>query len=89
MTATTKLGKQYPDHTKLLDAAEAFFEALKRDAPAEEIRDIIKDVSIPPRKARRLKQRFGKEFVLGLGFDLSKANSEFGEGWLDEPEEEE
>jgi hypothetical protein len=82
MTTETIGKKTYPDNSALLDAAEEFFDALDRDAPEEELRAIMKKVPISPEKAQSFKKLYGKEFLV-REFNLSEADAEFGEGWLD------
>ncbi len=40
-----------------------------------------------PDVAKAFKEVYGKEYLLSLGFDLTEANLQFGEGWLDAPDE--
>lgn len=48
-------------------------------------------VTIPllPERAKLRKRLFGKEHLIEDGYDLSLANAEYGENWLNEPDEEE
>jgi hypothetical protein len=83
MTTETRAKRTYPDNSALLDAAEEFLDAIKRNAPEEEIRAIMKKIPIPTEKALSYKKLYGKEFLLEE-FNLSEVNAELGEGWLDE-----
>ncbi len=82
MTTEATAKRTYPDNTALLDAAEEYFAALDRDAPEEELREIMMKIPISPQKALSFKRLYGKEFLLEE-FNLSEANAAFGEGWLD------
>ncbi len=84
MTTTTKPKKQYPDNSKLLDIVEEYNEAMARNAPIEEIREITKHIPVDPRHALSMKRRYGKEFLITGKFNLTLANEKYGEGWLDE-----
>lgn len=84
VTAETVIKKQYPDNSKWLDLVERYIEAQARNAPLEEIREITKDLPIDPRHALFMKEQYGKEFLIQEKFNLSRANAEYGEGWLDE-----
>ncbi len=84
MTTEAITKRQYPDNSKMLDIVEQYLEAAARDAPLEEIREITKHIPIDPRRALFMKRQYGKEFILREKFNLSLANAEFGEGWLDE-----
>jgi hypothetical protein len=85
MTAKIMINKKhYPDNSRMLDIVEQYFEAQGRNAPIEEIREITKDIPVSPRHALSMKKRYGKEFLIREKFNLSRANAEYGEGWLDE-----
>ncbi len=88
MKTVTQPKNCYSDNTALLDAAEEFFEALERDATDEELREIFQKIPISPENAKYAKRVYGKELMLQAGTNLALANAEFGEGWLDEPDEE-
>lgn len=53
----------------------------------EKLREVGPRLPIDPIWARGYKRMFGKEALLAAGFNLSEANKEMGEGWIDEPEE--
>ncbi len=40
-----------------------------------------------PDVAKAFKEVYGKEYLLAMGLDLTEANLQFGEGWLDAPNE--
>lgn len=84
MTTGAKIKKQYPDNSRMLDIVEEYLEAMARNAPLEEIREITKHIPVDPRHALFMKKQYGKEFILREKFNLSLANAEYGEGWLDE-----
>ncbi len=84
MTTATNPKKHYPDNSKMLDIVEEYLAAMKRKAPIEEIREITKHIPVDPRHASFMKRQYGKEFLLEGKFNLTLANAEYGEGWLDE-----
>lgn len=49
--------------------------------------EIGKQIPMAPHCAKTYKSMYGKEALLEAGFNLSEANAEYGEGWLDEPDE--
>ncbi len=85
MTTETKpiTKRQYPDNSKMLDIVEQYLEASARDAPLEEIREITKHIPVDPRHALFMKKQYGKEFLIEGKFNLTLANEQYGEGWLD------
>jgi hypothetical protein len=48
----------------------------------EELR-LIKMIPMPAQLALIAKEMYGKEALLADGYNLSEANEEFGDGWLD------
>ncbi len=84
MTAETITQRRYPDNSKMLDIAEQYLAAQMRRAPIEEIREFAKHIPVEPRHARFMKEQYGKDFLIREKFNLSLANAEYGEGWLDE-----
>ncbi len=72
---------------------EEYFSLLKKQGEAfdkgdmaefERIGDVL---PIAPEVAKAFKEIYGKEWLLGLDLDLTDANQQFGEGWLDAPDE--
>lgn len=47
------------------------------------MREIAGQIKISPGMALAALQNWGKKRFLSLGYDLSYANSQLGEGWLD------
>ncbi len=84
MTTEAITKRQYPDNSKILDIVEQYLEAVARDAPLEEIREITKHIPVDPRHALFMKRQYGKEFLITGKFNLTLANEQYGEGWLDE-----
>ena len=84
MTTEAITKRKYVDNSKMLDIVEEYLAARKRNAPLEEIREITKHIPLDPRHALSMKRMYGKEFILREKFNLSLANAEYGEGWLDE-----
>ncbi len=58
---------------------EASLAATDRD---EKLR-LMRLLPLAPHLARIGKELYGKNFLLEGGFNLSDANEEFGDGWLD------
>lgn len=84
MTTEAITKRQYPDNSKMLDIVEEYLAARKRNAPIEEIREITKHIPVDPRHALFMKRQYGKEFLITGKFNLTLANEQYGEGWLDE-----
>ena len=64
---------------RILDASLA---ANDRGDYAEEKR-LLRSLPIEPITAKVAKRMYGKQYLLDEGYDLSHANEEYGEGWLD------
>jgi hypothetical protein len=64
---------------ELLEASLAAGESGNHD---EEVR-LMKLLPLAPHLARVAKEMYGKNYLLESGFNLSDANEEFGDGWLD------
>lgn len=62
-------------------------EALMR-GDKEEVRRIGRIIPANPITAMAFKQVYGKEWLINTGADLTEATLYWGEGWLDEPDEE-
>jgi hypothetical protein len=54
----------------------------RNDEP--EVDRLTRLLPMVPYIVRAFKRVYGKEAVLEVGFDLTQANLEYGEGWLDE-----
>jgi hypothetical protein len=63
----------------LLDAIKAAEDA---DDEAEAER-LMRTLPLAPALARIAKENYGKEFLIEHGYNLSEANVEYGDGWLD------
>ncbi len=50
----------------------------------DEFSRIGRSMPFEPVVAKAIKKVYGKEALLARGYDLTEANREFGEGWLDE-----
>lgn len=50
----------------------------------EEFVRIARIIPLSPIWATAIKEVYGKDYLLGLGFDLTEATFQLGEGWLDE-----
>lgn len=72
---------------------EEYFSLLKEQGAAFDRGDMaefdrISDMlPIAPVVAKAIKDVYGKEYLLNLDLDLTDADYEFGEGWLDAPDE--
>jgi hypothetical protein len=64
---------------ELLDAIQVAEHAGDKD---EAYRLMVK-LPLHPGMAEIGKELYGKEFLLESGYDLSEANAEFGDDWLD------
>lgn len=58
--------------------------AFKRGDTMEGIR-IGQIMPFNPIMAMAIKNVYGKEYLLDMGLNLTRANEKWGEGWLDEP----
>ncbi len=83
----TKRKTCYPENAELLDIAEEFSAAADRDAPYEELLRIARKIKASPDTAKYMKRVYGKEMLKEMKLDFTLADAEFGEGWLDEPDE--
>lgn len=44
---------------------------------------LMRKLPLAPGLAQIAKEMYGKEYLTSRGYDLSEANAEFGDGWLD------
>ena len=44
----------------------------------------MRKLPLAPGLAEIAKDMYGKEYLIENGYDLSEANAEFGDGWLDQ-----
>lgn len=73
----------YDEYCEITDKA---FAAHKR-GDIEEYNRIILSIPLSPFIAKKLKRVHGKQYLFEIGADLTEANLEFGEGWLDNAED--
>lgn len=66
--------------------SDEMFEA-RRSGDMETYERIGRFLPLNPVAAKIFKEVYGKEFMLDAGFDLTEATLLYGEGWLDEPNE--
>lgn len=63
----------------LLDAIEK-----AEDASDEaEAGRLMRELPLAPGLAKIAKEMYGKEYLINRGYNLTEANAEFGDGWLD------
>ena len=43
---------------------------------------VMKTAPLPPYLAKVLKEKVGADFLIDAGYNLSEAEAEFGQGWL-------
>ncbi len=63
----------------LLDAIEEAEES----GNAEEAGRLMRELPLAPGLAQIAKEMYGKDYLVTRGYNLSEANAEFGDGWLD------
>lgn len=61
---------------------DAIYEANLAGDEAEAGR-LMRKLPLAPGLAEIAKDMYGKEYLVENGYDLSEANAEFGDGWLD------
>ncbi len=73
------------------DFTEEEYEQLQEEVNAarergdtEEFDRLMTIFPVPPRILKAFAIGFGRDFIIESGYDLTEANLEFGEGWLDE-----
>ena len=66
------------------DELNAQLHAAEEREDWEEFDRLIKIVPLPPRILKAFAVGYGRDFIIETGYDLTEANLEFGEGWLDE-----
>ncbi len=69
--------EEYEQLSDKIDAAE-------ERGDFEEFDRLMKILPIEPRVLKAFAVGYGKDFIIESGYDLTEANLEFGEGWLDE-----
>ncbi len=72
------------------DFTEEEYDQLQEEANAarergdiEEFDRLMTILPVPPRILKAFAVGFGRDFIIESGYDLTEANLEFGEGWLD------
>jgi len=62
---------------------KAYQSALLSQAGDEEgsIR-LLRSIPMPPYLAKVMKEKMGADFLIDAGYNLSEAEAEFGQGWL-------
>ena len=55
---------------------------LRKQGKLEEAERITKQAPLQPYLAKFVKDHFGADFLLNLGWNLAEANAEYGPGWL-------
>ena len=55
---------------------------LRKQGKLEEAERITKQAPLQPYLAKFVKDHFGSDFLLSLGWNLAEANAEYGSGWL-------
>lgn len=95
MTTTVLLDNDILLHGKSKNFTKAEVMRIQQEASSafqrgdmDEYVRISKTLPIDAKVAKAFKQTYGKDFILNSGYDLTEANLEWGEGWLDEPNEE-
>jgi hypothetical protein len=66
-----------------LDILNAINEATGRKDYAEAAR-LSRLFPLAPHLAKAVKDMYGKDYLLSLGYDLSEADAEYGAGWIDQ-----
>ena len=55
---------------------------LRKQGKLEEAERITKQAPLQPYLAKFVKDHFGADFLLNLGWNLAEANAEYGSDWL-------
>ena len=55
---------------------------LKKQGKLEEYERMRKQIPLQPFLAKFVKDHFGADFLLNLGWNLAEANAEYGSDWL-------
>ena len=55
---------------------------LKKQGKLEEYEQMRKQIPLQPYLAKFVKEHFGADFLLNLGWNLAEANAEYGSDWL-------
>lgn len=66
-----------------MDERIALHEAIFAATDEEEKERLMMRIPLAPKLAMIAKEMYGKKALLADGYDLSEANEEFGDGWLD------
>ncbi len=61
---------------------DAIYDA-NRAGNKDEAYRLMHQLPLAPGLAEIAKEMYGKEYLIENGFNLSEANAEFGDGWLD------
>ena len=56
--------------------------ALRQAGDKEGYSRLIRTAPMPPYIAKVMKEKMGVDFLINGGFNLSEAEAEFGQGWL-------
>ena len=56
--------------------------AIKNAGDKEAHDRLMKTIPLPPYLAKMAKEKIGLDFLLGLGWNLSEVEEEFGQSWL-------
>ena len=56
--------------------------ALKQAGDREGYSRTLRTIPLPPYLAKVLKEKVGADFLIDAGYNLSEAEAEFGQGWL-------
>ncbi len=62
---------------------DAIYDAEKAGNKDEAGRLMREELPLAPGLAQIAKEMYGKEYLITRGYNLSEANAEFGDGWLD------
>jgi hypothetical protein len=65
-----------------LDILNGINEATGRGDEKEAAR-LSRMLPLAPHLAKAVKDMYGKDYLLSLGYDLSEADAEYGAGWID------
>jgi hypothetical protein len=56
--------------------------ALRKAGDREGASRLLRTAPLPPYLAKVLKEKVGADFLIDAGYNLSEAEAEFGQGWL-------
>jgi hypothetical protein len=56
--------------------------ALRQAGDEEGYRRLLRTAPLPPYLAKVMKEKVGADFLIDAGYNLSEAEAEFGQGWL-------